>query len=173
MYHIKYGLQVSRKRRICYWDKQKNELASEKIQFERHLDFLPECDIVNISSLEDPQLSPCDLLVINILNIPCDKIPPLIRSISTQVKARGNIWTPALLLSRASFDKTMFEIHDFAADNWYFDILNPQHLDSIPIRVANLLKIHDHLHELLRYQSELEKLQEKVVAIEDQLLKRT
>ena len=49
-----------------------------------------------------------------------------------------------------------------AGMNWYFDILSMEHIDSMPIRVANLLRIHDHLHELERYQNTLATLNHRV-----------
>jgi hypothetical protein len=53
--------------------------------------------------------------------------------------------------------------------NWYFDLLHPDHLSSLPVRVANLLRMHDHLHELLRYEKELKRMQADIGRIEAEL----
>ena len=58
----------------------------------------------------------------------------------------------------------------FAIDeNWYFDVIDPDHLDSLPMRVANLLRIHDHLHELSRYEKSLADLQADVRQMQQKL----
>ena len=54
--------------------------------------------------------------------------------------------------------------------NWYFDIVASDQLDSLPIRVANLLRIHDHLHELHRYSAALSSLTAQTEALKQELL---
>ena len=55
------------------------------------------------------------------------------------------------------------------ASNWYFDIIHPDHLTSLPVRIANLLRIHDHLAELHRYEAELGRMQQNIRMIEAEL----
>ena len=40
---------------------------------------------------------------------------------------------------------------------------------TLPIRVANLLRIHDHLHELKRYSAALDDITVKVKMLESQM----
>jgi hypothetical protein len=53
--------------------------------------------------------------------------------------------------------------------NWYFDVVRPEHLDSLPVRVANLLRIHDHFHELRRNSETLDRLQDRVNMLEHEV----
>lgn len=161
----------NRNRRICYWDAQSNSVGALKINFERHLKFLPGFDLVSLDSLDDEEFNPCDLLIISAKSISGEDFSTWIAGINKRVIAQNNIWTPALIFSEADFSDLSSELHDYADNNWYFDILHPDHLDSMPIRVANLLKIHDHLHELWRYKDQLDTMQSQISEIEDSLTK--
>ncbi|SME89485.1 hypothetical protein [Pseudobacteriovorax antillogorgiicola] len=161
--------QQQRKRRLCYWDSQKKSVGAVKLNFERHLRFLPEFDLVTLKALDDEKFAPCDLLIISAEDIPSEDFSQWLQGINKRIVNQGQIWTPALIFSETDFVDLSSEIHDFADNNWYFDILNPLHLESMPIRVANLLRIHDHLHELWRYKDQLDTMQEQINEIEKRL----
>jgi hypothetical protein len=79
------------------------------------------------------------------------------------------IWSPALIMCDVSYTK-IGQLIDWAVKiNWYFDIVSRDHITSLPIRIINLLRIHDHLHELQRYDSELTTLQGRIDEIEQKL----
>ena len=141
---------IYRKRRICYWDAEKKFTDSSKINFERHLSFLPDFDLVNLVSLEDENFQPCDLLIVAATAIDEDIFHDWLKGLNKRIIRQNSIWTPCIIVTEISFAESSQSLHTFADNNWYFDILHPHHTDSIPIRVANLLKIHDHLHELFR-----------------------
>ena len=159
-----------RRRRICYWDPQSNAVSTNKINFEMHLKFLPNFDLSELRSLDDQSFHPCDLLIVNALSIPDDDFLIWLEGINKRVLTQNKIWTPAVLVSECKFGELSSEVHEFANNNWYFDLINPANMDSMPIRVANLLKIHDHLHELWRYEKELNTMQKQVSDIEQKLL---
>ena len=147
-----------------------NATGAAKINFERHLNFLPDFNLVTLRGLDDEGFNPCDLLVISALSVPSEKFLEWLEGINRRIVAQNKIWTPAIIVTQSNFSDLNFAIHELADNNWYFDIVNPDHLDSIPIRAANLLKIHDHLHELLRYKSQLDALHQQVSEIEEKLM---
>ncbi len=53
--------------------------------------------------------------------------------------------------------------------NWYFDLVHPMQLQSLPIRVANLIRIKLHIEELQRYNLELDQMAEKIAQLEEKL----
>ena len=55
--------------------------------------------------------------------------------------------------------------------NWYYDILSPDENHSIPTRAANLIRIHDHLKELYKYDTMLHDLKNQVEKLEAEILK--
>ena len=163
--------KTARRRRLCYWDNQRHAADAHKVNIQRHLKFLPDFDFVNLKSLDDERGLPCDLMIVNAIDVPSEEFFNWIVSIGKRLHIQHGIWTPAFIISRVGYSDLSENLHTFADDNWYFDIVNPQHIDSIPIRVANLLKIHDHLHELLRYKEKLDALHAQVEGIEKKLQK--
>ncbi len=153
--------------RICYWDSEKRYFGAHKAAFENQMQILGEIQTVKISSLEDPKFFPCDLLVVSAEHVPEDEFLKWLTGIETRIMSQDKIWTPALILADIEFS-TLHQLLPFASkSNWYFDIVHPQHLLSMPIRIANLLRIHDHLHELKRYDDKLNAMQNKIVEIEN------
>ena len=47
-----------RRRRLCYWDNQKQVTGAAKLNIERHLQFLPDFDFVKLESLDDDEFAP-------------------------------------------------------------------------------------------------------------------
>ncbi len=158
-----------RRRRICSWDPEKLRVTSWKSHFEKTLKFLPDLELVQLKSLDDPKFSPCDLLIVSALSIPEAELATWIQSLQTRIRSQGKIWTPALVISEVNYSRLGEWLHEYASLNWYFDILHPDHLDSVPIRIANLLRIHDHLHELERYHTQIMSMQEQITRIEQTL----
>ena len=72
-----------------------------------------------------------------------------------------HIWTPALIIGDLRPLATK-ELVTFASEsNWYFDVVDAEHLSSMALRMANLIRINDHLHELFRYESSLTAIEKK------------
>ena len=134
--------------------------------FERRIGELGEVSVKEVKSLDDPDFSGYDILVIAAQAIPDEDFPVWLKGIAKRIKSLGNIWTPALILTSIDFQILSDILAESAKENWYFDILDPQHMSSLPIRVANLIRIHDHLKELHRYEATLTTLEDKVRALE-------
>lgn len=160
-----------RKRRICYWDYNKRSISSSKMSFEKHLKFLPEIEFAFLKSIDDPLFFPCDLLFINAEGLEEEPFQIWMNSFKTRFKHQGKIWVPIIFISPINFSTLTDWLHEHADDNWYFDIIKPDETQSLPIRIANLLRIHDHLHELKRYHEQLITMQKQVTEIEGRLNK--
>lgn len=150
---------LNRSLRICYLNTQDQVIDAQRIALEKRLKLLGgEFSLHQVKGLSDPNFSPCDLLIIAAHKLPSESFPQWLFSFSEKIEAQGFIWVPALIISSASFI-TLKEVLDRAIEmNWYFDIMQEEHMDSMPIRVANLLRIHDHLHEMKRYEESLNAL---------------
>ena len=53
--------------------------------------------------------------------------------------------------------------------NWYFDIVNRDNLEFLPMRIALLLKISDHIKEIEEYDRKITELSNKVSSLENSL----
>ena len=63
-----------------------------------------------------------------------------IKSLAKRVKDLGVIWVPALIFTEASYPTLNAMIDGVVEENWYFDFIHPEHMDSLPVRAANLLR---------------------------------
>jgi hypothetical protein len=156
--------------RIYYWNCESKVLDSYRMSFEIHLKRLGDLETVQIESLDDPAIKTADLLVIGAHLVEIEHFSTWLRGVRNRLIDQGAIWTPVLVLSETTFESLLEILLESIADNWYFDIIAPRHLASLPIRVANLIRIHDHLHELRRYSQALEDINQKVVELEKQLI---
>ena len=144
-------LFAKKRLRVCYWNTDSRVVDRDLMLLESHLQKLAQIDLVAVQSLADSNLMPCDLIIIAATLIGEDEFPQWLSGLKKKVGVQGLIWTPALILSEIDFNKIEGILRQIAQENWYFDIISPDHVRSLPIRVANLLRIHDHLHELKRY----------------------
>lgn len=158
-----------RRLRLCYWSAEPRVLDSEVMGLEHHLARLGELEVVRLKALDAPEAQPCDLLIAAAQTIPVEGFPAWLRSLRTRIVAQDRIWTPALILADIPFVVLNEILPEAARENWYFDILAPGHVASLPIRVANLLRMHDHLHELKRYAAALDDINIKVKMLESQM----
>lgn len=155
--------------RLCYWAADSRIVDSERASLEGHLARIGDARVVPIKALDSPDAKPCDLLIVAAQKIVQPDFAAWLSAFRRRVAREGDIWTPALILADVPFDVLSEIWPEARADNWYFDILSPTHLSSLPIRVANLLRIHDHLHEMKRYASALEDIGAKVANLEREL----
>ena len=157
------------KRRICVLDLEPRRLDSIKHAIEKKLHFLPQLDYQLVRSIEDPGLSHCDLVVIFGWHLDESELLQWLSGFESRWLKIHSIWVPALIISQVDITKIYDVLEHTVNSNWYFDILHPDHLSSIPLRVANLLRIHDHLQELNRYERESLRMQSRLATIEKEL----
>jgi len=159
-----------RQLRVCYWDSEKRITGATKAALEMYLGKLGGVDLVPLNSLNDEAFSPCDLLILTAEHVPAASFGNWLTSMQAKIQRQRDIWTPALIMAQVDFSDLQ-EIFPWSIKaNWYFDIIRADHLESLPIRVANLLRIHDHLHELKRYNEQLRTLDERMKKTEREVL---
>jgi len=155
--------------RVCYWDAESRYLASDKILFEKKLEILGDVELVPLKSLDDKAFHPCQLLIIAADSVAEEDFQVWLKSLEKKIAQQGKVWTPTLILSTLSFETLDALLTQAVKSNWYFDILSRDHLDSLPIRVANLLRISDHLLELWRYNDTVSALSKKTAELENKI----
>lgn len=155
--------------RVCYFNLDAKTIDSKRIALEKKLNLLGSVSIYNIKGMTDPNINPCDLLVLAAQRIPHDEFNNWLGEFSKKIEKQGHIWIPTMIFSDVPFHILRETLEKAVQMNWYFDIIRDDHLDSIPIRVANLLRIHDHLHELDRYENTLNSLSAKLDHVKKEL----
>ena len=160
----------TRELRLCYLNIETRVIDAGLARFEHLLKQIGTVRIDPVSSLDDKNLFPCDLLIIAAGHLPEEDFHKWLSGLTDRIKRQNAIWIPSLIVAPISFTTLADDIMPFAIDeNWYFDVIDPDHLDSLPMRVANLLRIHDHLHELSRYEKSLADLQADVRQMQQKL----
>lgn len=158
------------RRRLCIWDLEPKRADALKLNVERSLRFLPQLDLVRLKALDDPNLLPCDLLVVFANPLGEEELITWLSGFEKRMaQQQQGIWIPALIVNACEMTRVVEVLEQTLNSNWYFDLLHPDHLSSLPVRVANLLRMHDHLHELLRYEKELKRMQTDIGRIEAEL----
>lgn len=161
---------LNARRRLCVWDLEPKRADAVKMQLERSIRFLPNLDIVKLKSLDDPDFLPCDLLVVFAQFLGQEELMIWLQGFEKRLsRQQEGIWTPALILNPVEPDKLTDLLEYTLLSNWYFDIVHPDEVRSIPLRVANLLRMHDHLHELRRYEGEWQRMAMELERIDKQL----
>ncbi len=159
----------SLQRRICSWDLEPRRLDSLKSMLELQLRFLPQVTWHKLKSIDDQNLLPCDLLVVYAGHLGEEELLVWLQGFEKRLKKQEAIWIPALIITPLELTRVEDLLDMTLKSNWYFDLIHPDHFSSLSVRVANLLRIHDHLHELLRYETEIQKLQAAVHQVESEL----
>ena len=149
---------------VSYWDIDRRSVDSAKSRLEAGLRMVADYEITEITDLKS--LSPqADLLVISATLLPQEGLIAWFRKLIVEMQSTEKVWVPAVILCQLTEEDLLEVMHDAIQSNWYVDLLDPSHLSSLPIRVASLIRIHDHLKELLRYDDKLADLQAQIDAL--------
>lgn len=154
---------------VKYLVADKRFVDADRMVLEKHLKRISDVKLTEIKSIDDADFLPCDLLVVAAKNVAAIDFKKWITGFRKRVHTQGNVWVPALILTEVEFEDLRDILLEAVNENWYFDVMHSNHMASLPIRVANLLKINDHLHELDRYERALADLGEKVTQLEAQI----
>ena len=137
--------------------------------FLRHCRHMFEIDWRAEASLMSANLQDIDLLILQARHIDADGFEPWLQRQENYLVKNCQIPVPCLILRDMGFDELSNIYLERAQKNWYVDILGTEEVHSLPIRIANLLRIYDHLRELQRYESSVLQLQSRVEDLEKQL----
>lgn len=161
----------NRRLRVCVWNPTPAMAGASILAVEQQLKNLGSVQLVQLKSLDDPEFHPCDLLVLTANFIEEENFSTWLKGVETRLQKQAGIKVPAMIYSRVEQGVQRELLQWAIATNWYFDIVDPDHLHSLPIRIANFLRLHDHLHEISRMQKTMEDLTERVHSLEQALYK--
>ena len=161
---------MSLKYNIGFWSYFKSSTSSAAISVEENLKSLPQISLSKIDGVSKEQLSGIDLIVIDAMELEIDEPILWIDKLFKKIVSNNNIPIPCLIINKAHNLDIAIDIFEHIRSNFYYDFINPNHLGSLSMRMANLIKIHDHLHELSRYEKELTSLQKQTDQLQQQLL---
>ena len=156
--------------KIKYWNAEARFVDADRANLEQHLKRLGTVEVTALKALDGPDLMPVDLLLIAAQMIPVNDFPQWLGGLRRRFQTPEKIWIPAVILADVPFETLSGLLPEAVRDNWYFDILSPAHVASLPIRVANLLRINDHLHEMKRYADAVDEVTKKVKTLESALV---
>lgn len=159
------------KLRVCYVNYDTKILQAEVHALEEKLKQLKDVEIISLSSIEGNDLSTYNLLIFNAISLNDDNFIKWLPTISQKITQKLHIQIPTIFLSHLAFSGLNKIWEQTYAKNWYFDIIHPDHLESIPIRMANLLRIYDHLQEIKKYEREIKTMQKEVALIQETVKK--
>lgn len=155
--------------RVCHWNATPGFLSAASAAIENQLKLLMKLDLVEVRSLDDPNLKPADVLFISAEGLEDEQYPAWLKGISNRIPKAHGIPTPTVIFGNIS-PAVQSELLRWAVEgNWYFDIVDPGHASSLTVRVANFLRIHDHLHEIRRMTLASKALEHKVADMERQI----
>lgn len=158
-----------RRMRVCSWNATPGFISAASAVIEHQLRQLVQVDLVELKSLEDPRAAPCDLLLISAEGLDDEQYPAWLKSISNRIPRAHGIGVPAIIFGVVSAPVQSEMLRWAVEGNWYFDIVEADHVSSLPVRVANFLRIHDHLHEVKRMSEAMQNLDAKVREMESQI----
>lgn len=157
---------LERTLRIKYLIADKRFVDADRMVLEKNLRRLTDVTLSEVKSVDAPDLYPCDLLIVAARNVAAIDFSKWLDGFKKRIKSQGQVQIPALVLTDAAFEDLRDILAESVQENWYFDVIHADHISSLPIRVANLLKIHDHLHEMKRYENALRNLGDRVADLE-------
>lgn len=160
-----------RRMRVCHWNATPGFVSAASAAIEQRLKLLLELELVEVRSLDDPAIKPTDVLFISAEGLEDEQYPAWLKSISPRIPRAHGIPAPTIIFGDIS-PAVQSEILRWAVEgNWYFDIVEPGQVSSLTVRVANFLRIHDHLHEIRRMSEAMKLLDAKVADMEAQMEK--
>ncbi len=157
--------------RISVWNSVPAMVNSGVLQFENEINKLFKTKLTNVKNLEDPNLLPCDLLLCQASFIEEEAFEVWIKGVEKRIPFQGAIKVPCMIMADIPVHIQRELIQWGVSTNWYFDILSTDHISSLPVRLSNLLRFHDHLHEINRMQQATGQLLNQVNTLEQQLEK--
>ena len=145
--------------KVGYFNPDNKIIDRFKLEVETYLKYMFEVQITEFHEMLGSDLSIYDLILADARFVETNFFLSWLKQFSKKMKTNKNIWTPALIMSQLTFEEETKIFKEVYFENWYFDIVQEQHISSIPIRMANLMRSSEHLKELIRYQDILESLQ--------------
>lgn len=162
-------MNTSREITVGYLDTQKKFFSSQKGRLEFLLKSFGKIAFREVKSLDDDSLRDCHALLTTADHVPDEDFLKWFLKFEKKVHLMKLIWIPTIILADLELATQKSLLDHSLKSNWYFDIVAGSQLNSLPIRLANMIRIHDHLKELYHYDRELNALQGQVLDLETQI----
>jgi hypothetical protein len=162
---------LNRPLKICYWNSEKRFAGTQKSTLENYLKLLsPELNLTLVDTSDQIEaLLPLDLLIVSADHVADDAFSKWVGNLQSKLVRQNGVWIPAIFLANIKFDALLEMLKSTYQSNFYFDVISGNHLESLPLRVANLLRIHDHIHEIGRFEQQYNSLQDVVKKLENEI----
>jgi hypothetical protein len=157
-----------RRMRVCSWNASPGFISAASAALEHQLRQLVQVEMVTLKSLSH-SAGVCDLLIISAEGLEDEAFPAWLKSISGRIPNTHGIPVPSIIFGDVPAPIQRELLRWAVEGNWYFDIVDPSHVTSLPVRVANFLRLHDHLHEVRRISDASRLLEARVREVESQL----
>lgn len=154
---------------MVYWAVDSRVLSPTLAKLEKSLQQLGPINLITPKTFDEVSDLNLDLSVISALTLPQSSFVQWLKALKAKVRQQEKIWTPAIIIADLPFDTLKTVMIEAIQENWYFDIVSTDQLSSLPMRVANLIRIHDHLLELKRYDEAISNLNSRVLQLEASL----
>ncbi len=155
---------------IGYFDAHPKLVSADRMHLENQLQILSDFELRQVDQLSDMSVEETDLMVVRIGLVEQSATTKWLKSFVTKIRTSRLVWVPALILAPGFEMTEIKDLFEYAyQQNYYFDIFTSEQYEDLPLRAANLIRMHEHLQELSRYQEELKQLQERVHQIEYRL----
>ena len=162
-----------KKLKIGYFDAHPALVSAEKIHLENQFQALSDYELTELKSLAQIDPTQLDLLVVRIGLVDEKETLKWLKGFVSKMSASDSVWVPALVLASGFELNDIKELFEYAyPQNYYFDIFSGERFEDLAIRGANLVRLHEHMMELERYQKEVAELQKRVEDIESKLDKK-
>ncbi|MBF0441171.1 MAG: hypothetical protein HQK54_04640 [Oligoflexales bacterium] len=149
----------------CYFDNEKVFFNVRKAYIEKELNKVACFSLKKVHSLNIMETEKYDLLLISAEDIADLEFESWLKKLYSKIFVQYSVKLPVLIIADIEHT-TLQDLFLWAIDqNWYFDIISPAHILSLPIRVANLIRISEHLREMSRYNERLIQLENQLIEI--------
>lgn len=155
---------------ITYWEQNAHVWDAIKGQVEQQLQLIFPCQTKKVKTLSSEDFWPCDLIV-TYGGTMTDVVTSL-KAIERQLRSSGKVWPASLVIGSYPVEQTADLFQMILSSNWNFDVVDPDHLESLPTRVCNLIRIQEHLQELRHYDKQLQDLESEVAKLVTKLSPR-
>lgn len=157
--------QLSRPIRIAYVALDPKILDPIVVAVREQFALLGPVEWIAVSDLFDIQQSGLDLCVVDGTQRPSDSLLTWLTKLPRRLEGTPHVWTPVIVLADVPSAQWAPLWRRWVEHNFYVDLISPKHLESFPVRAATLVRIHDHLKELWRYEEELRSLRDRMAEV--------
>jgi hypothetical protein len=156
--------------KIIHWNAFPKLVSTELAAIERELSFFKKISFQAVAQVEDIQ-NHRDAGMTMVLATGHDEttFTPWLKGFQKRWRDLNLQAMPCLIISHAQSGSLREILQSAVDDNWYFDVVDPEHLSSLPLRIANLARSKVHVEELSRMNKALLDVESRLADVESSL----